>query len=507
MYYSMYVLSLWVGVLILITIVILELWSPFPIREHFTDLVFVGDSPFWARWMPRRGDVGLEPTGEQEGFVRDTRYFSGYTDVQRLGQDHDFCRMVQSKDDPEDTFFACALGGTEGLSTVKFRTPSTKDGFELSRDDYMNDVTKEGRAGYCRILKTSPDTFEAKCNPAGDTSFKPSLVIDSSPPSDIERLLSFYDGIVIWLRMRDDLLDYAKNIIVRTAGGMEMDETPRPEVTQGLEFNGKDQFLRIGDASDLSFGDTVQLRFIRAFSFWVYFDEFTNNAHVFDFGDGAGNNNVFCGIIGRGNSEAQESKEPECQALNTVPSAPSGAQCTEEVCPKVAMETGRANVNRWDCPKPELFGRIMPPLQPKSAPPKEAKTADLVYEIFDKKQRKLHIQVKNVIPLRKWVHIAITTSNNDPFRPGISIYQNGKQVHHEQDGWLPQESYTTRNYIGKSNWVNSTSTDANADELFKGKLFDFRAYRTTMTEKKIQETVEWGKEFLEKPTQESSPSE
>jgi hypothetical protein len=184
------------------------------------------------------------------------------------------------------------------------------------------------------------------------------------------------------------------------------------------------------------------------------------------------------------------------QATNTVPTAPSGQQCTEEVCPQVAMITSAANINQWSCPSPELFGKIMDPIQPKSAPPDDATTADLIYEIWDNKIRKLHIQVKNVIPLRKWVHIAITTTNNDAFKPGLKIYQNGEMVHEEPAAWLPQTNDTSHNYIGKSNWSNATSPFENADELFKGKMFDIRGYETLMTEDKIKDTVAWGKEML-----------
>lgn len=493
----MYAQSLWIGLILLIAIAIIELWKPALINESFENLVSVGDSAFWAKWIPRRGDVSLDPTEEQDGYLRDTRYFSGYTDIQRIGQDQDFCRMVQSKNDPEDTFFACALGGTDGLSTVKYRTPSVKDGFILSRDDYMNDLG-EGRSGYCRILKSEDGTFEAKCNPAGDTTFKTNLVMDSNPPKEIKTMLMFYEGIVFWLRMRDDLVDYAKNLIVSNAGDLEIDETPNPPVTQGLKFNGKDQYLRIGDTRDLAFGDVIQLRYLRAVSFWVYFEEFTNNAHIFDFGE-QNQPSVWCGILGRGNPGKQQT-EPQTlcfdQALNTVPTAPSGATCTEEVCPQTAMANSAANVNVWDCPAPELFGRIMDPVQPKASAPAEAKTADLLYEIWDKKQRKLHIQVKDVIPLRKWVHITITASNNDAFRPGLHVYRDGELVHKEESAWLPQDNYTTHNYIGKSNWMNVTSQYDNADELFKGKMFDFRGYKTTMTEKKIKDTYSWGKKML-----------
>jgi len=495
----MYEAYLWLGIILLLTVVVLEWWKPKLITEGFASLVSVGDSAFWARWMPRRGDVGPNPTDEQAGYIRDIRYFAGFTDVQRLGQDHDFCRMVQLDGRQDETFFACALGGTEGLSTVTYKTPSTKDGFELSRDDYMNDVLKEGRSGYCRILKTGPTTFEAKCNPAGDSSFQAKLVVDANPPKKIQTMLTFYQGIVFWLRLKDDLLDYAKNLTITTSGNMEIDEVPK-DTTEGLVFDGKDQFMKIGESNDLSFGDIVQLRYLRATCFWAYFEEFTNNAKIFDFGNGAGKDNVFVGIMGRGNpgKQQEDKKGVLCldQAINTVPEAPSGQQCTEEVDPKTALHLSSADVNRWDCPKQELFGRIMPPLQPKKAPEGDALFADLIYEIWDEKQRKLHIQVKNVIPLRKWVHIAITAEGGDPWKPALKIYANGVVVHTEESAWLPQTNYTTSNYIGKSNWANATSAYDNADELFKGKLFDFRGYRTAMTEKKVKDTVAWGQELL-----------
>lgn len=485
----MYDLSLWIAIILLIGVMIYELWKPKWVNEGFTDLVSVGGSSFWQKWMPRRGDIGQDPTGEPDGYIRDIRYFAGYTDVQRLGQDHDFCRMILPPNgEAKDMFFACALGGTEGLSSVKFRTPSIADGFEVSRDDYMN-------AGYCRILKRG-DGFQAMCNPIGDTSFK-SLSVDPAPPKDIVTLLSFYDGIVFWLRFKDSMDDFAKNLIVSTAGSIEIDERPAP-VTQGLEFNGVDQFLRLGDDRNLQFGDIVQLRYLRATSFWVYFEEFTNNAKIFDFGNGANADNVFVGIIGRGNLGTQQEEPSKCvdESERTVPDQPSGAQCVQEVSPEVAFATSRADVNTYDCPSPELFGRIMEPLEKKTKK-QNATSADLLYEIFEGKMRKLHVQVKNVFPIKKWTHIVITTTNNAAFSSGLKIYANGKLVHTEQSAFLPQTNYTTSNYIGKSNWANATSPYANADELFKGRLFDFRGYRTAFTEQKINDTYEWGQKLLQ----------
>ena len=240
---------------------------------------------------------------------------------------------------------------------------------------------------------------------------------------------------------------------------------------------------------------------MRGISFWVYFEEFTNNAKIFDFGNGPNQDNVFVGIIGRGNQTVQQD-EPNrpCvdESLKTIPDAPSGAQCTTEVSPQVAFATSRANIETYDCPSPEIFGRIMPPLDPKVVK-KDATTADMLYEIFDGKMRKLHIQVKNVFPLKKWTHITITTTNNSAFSSGLKIYANGKLVHTEASAFLPQTNYTKTNYIGKSNWANVTSPYANADELFKGRLFDFRGYRTAFSEQKIKDTYEWGQALLNKP--------
>jgi hypothetical protein len=490
--YSYYLL---ITLLILICIAVTEVINPRLINEGFSNLVSVGSGQ-WATWMPRRGDVGISSTDESDGFIRDIRYFHNYADVQRIGQDHDFCRMIMPKSsNTNDMFFACALGGTEGLSSIKYRTPSVSQGFEVSRDDYMNDALDEGRDSYCRILKTAPDMFQPICNPADDFSFKTVTIVDGKPPAPIQTLLTFYEGIMFWLRIRDDLLDYAKNLKINIAGGMEIDEVPAP-TTQGLAFDGVDQYLRIGDSNDLSFGKTIQLQSMRAVCFWVYFEEFTNNAKIFDFGE-AGQPSVFLGIIGRGNPGLQQEVFiKDCSTDETVPDAPSGQQCVLEQSPQVAMITSRANIEEYDCPSPEIFGRIMPPLHQKVPKVTEAVTADLLYEVWDGKMRKLHIQVKNVFPLRKWVHVCLTATSSDAIRPGLRLYVNGESTYTEPSAWLPQKNATTHNYIGKSNTMSVTSQNDNKDELFKGAMFDVRGYSQIMSKKKVKDTYNWGKTLL-----------
>jgi hypothetical protein len=119
-------------------------------------------------------------------------------------------------------------------------------------------------------------------------------------------------------------------------------------------------------------------------SFWVYFDEFTNNAKIFDFGNGAGKDNIFIGIIGRGNETAQMDtiRLNPCGLDNTstVPKAPSGAQNVEETTPENLMATSSANVDEYDCPKAEIYGRTLPPVQPFAMPQFKATSADLLYE-------------------------------------------------------------------------------------------------------------------------------
>jgi len=501
----MIVQVLWICVSILLVIAVFEIFWPDKLNEGFSSLIGVGDSPFWALHMPRRGDVGMNPKSEQGGYLREARYFADYVDVQNLGVKHDFCRMVQLASGTEkDTFFACALGGTEGLSSISFKTQSVKQGFQISRDDYMN-MTSYNTIGYCRILKLNEfDTpFQAICTATTENGFKDSALDtqDSNPPEEIQTLLNFYSGIVFWLRLIDDTKDYAQNLKIMTAGQIGVEETPpKPTIARTLHFDGYGQFLKIGDKPDLSFGDKIDLRYLRAISFWVFFEEFTNNAKIFDFGNGAGKDNVFLGIIGRGNENASQTpiRLNGCLLQNdsTVPEAPSGAQNVDETTPEYLMRTSSANVNEFNCDQPEIYGRTMPAVQPFAMPQFRATSADLLYEVWDSQQRKLHVQIPGVFPLQKWTHVVLTTTNNDAARPTLTFYVNGELVDTEVDAWLPQNGSTTKNYIGKSNWADDTSQASNADELFKGQLFDFRGYKTPMRPSKLKDTYQWGLQKL-----------
>ena len=123
------------------------------------------------------------------------------------------------------------------------------------------------------------------------------------------------------------------------------------------------------------------------------------------------------------------------------------------------MRTSSANVDEYTSTGFEMFPRKLPPSRVVPPQPKDAKPnmATLIYEVWDKKQRKMRIKINSVIPLQKWTHVAITAVTMDSSRPSIKVYINGEDVYTKVSGFLPQASTTTNNYIGKSNWMSATS--------------------------------------------------
>jgi len=486
--------TVWIGLCILLGALILEIFAPSKLSEGF-EVLMPQTQPkpnLITNLITRRSDVGIGR--EQGGIFQDRRYFAGYADVQRYGVQNDFCRMVTLSGE-EGLMFSCALAGTKG-SPTSFRTNTTKNGFRISRDDYMRDIIRDGRQAYCRILKGKDMTYQPLCVRAMDLRFNDVDEMDSDPPEEILTLLDFYAGCEIWLRLRDDMVDYMGRAIVQFSGGMKIDPTPRPTITQALYFNGENQFVRFGDTSELSLGNVVKMRSVRAFSVWVKFDSFTNNAHIFDFGDGPGVNNTWMGILGKGDASEDSGNRvrpaSDCPET-TIPDGPSGAQFCPELRPQELYETSAANVDDFTCPGITVYPNKIDPIQTKSVKSVTGATrATLQYEVWEQKLRKVQIKVNGAIPLGKWTHIVITAKNMDAMRPDLNVYVNGNLVFTQLQGYLPQAKVTSNNYLGKSNWANDFSGYEMRDELFNGSIFDFRVYSAPLPESKIKRILQWG---------------
>ena len=488
---------------LLILIIVWEWLRAKAFTEGFTDGVV---PEFFGRYFPRRYDVLPGQEREADGWVRNPRYYEGYVDLQRLGYKGDFCRVIEKEDSPDTRILACALAGQEGLDSLTYRTESARAGMIFRRDDYFRDVNGDGREDYGRIVKITPapqDAWAARAVLAGITRFKESSeVTDNSPPPEIADLLWFYEGIMVWFRWFDDMEDYAENAVIRIAGGASMDESPRKTNTRGLELNRlpavlegtpapAEQYIKLGENARLELDSLIQLRQLRAISVWVYFDEFTNNARIFDFGNGAGRDNVFVGIEGRGNSRSAFGK---LGARPTEQNAVCRAKAVPEQSPQLYLATSDANVDEWECPGPEPVDSTYP--EDESEGEDVEPTANLLFEIWDTQQRKMRIRVLNAIPLKRWTHIALTTTDSSSFRPTWQVFINGEKKFEEPDGHMPLKSYVTENYIGRSNWEGVSSQYQDADERFRGAMFDFRLYRAPMSASKIARSVQWGKAKL-----------
>jgi len=427
------------------------------------------------------------------------RYKDEYVDIQKLGHKSDLCRVVVKPGNPGSAMLACGLAGTDGTSSLSYRSKTKAEGLKLGRDDYYKDVNTDLRDDYCRIIKVKDaptDSWESWCIVAGLDSFKPQEIHDVSPPEPIRDLLWFYDGIMVWYRFKDDLLDYGENTHLALAGDIKIDEDPRKPKTDGIRINqvrknqmddppSADQFIRIGENSDLELEEKLELRQLRSFSFWVRFDMFTNNARIFDFGNGAGHDNIFIGIEGKGNTTAP---------LNAAKNAgkPANVVCTR-TAPKEMLPQDFLN-EVWSCAGPQPIDKDTEDLIEDDGVP-SVKRANLLFEIWDKEQRKMRIKIIDAIQERKWHHITFTTRDLS-FTPTWEIYIDGIRIFTHQNGHLAQTNYVTKNYIGRSNWENAQGQGEYKDERFRGSLFDFRMYRIPMPESKIHRTIEWGKTLL-----------
>jgi hypothetical protein len=507
-----------IACVILLCAVLYEMFRSRSIEGFTSNIVAAEDkSSFFGDYYPKRTDVVPGQTVEPAGWIRDLRYTEQYVDVQGIGLKNDFCRVIMRQDDPGSLIMACALAGTDGTSSASYSTRSRREGFKFSRDDYFTPVsstTTKKRQDYCRIIKTSQapeDAWAPMCAPATLPGFDKKEVQDNAAPPDIVTLLWFYDGLMAWYRFKDDLQDYAENTHLLLAGNITIEEDPTKTKTEGLQINAvpptlrdtpppAEQFIRIGENEALEFDTEFEIRELRSVAVWAKFDLFTNNARIFDFGNGAGHGNVLLGIEGKGNTIKQ--KTTGAVAAATAQPEENAPVCNRtapiEVSPQLYMKKTAANVEVYECPGPEPIDSAVNPADQAEEKEVSVSQANLLFEIWDSEQRKMRIRIVDAIQEGKWHHIVLTTTDT-AFRPTWQVYIDGVKIFTQTDGHLPQTALTTKNYIGKSNWEQQPGQGDYKDERFRGSLFDMRFYRVPMSESKVMKTLEWGKALLGQP--------
>lgn len=497
--------SLFIGIacIVLLSIMIYEMVKTQ--KQEQIEGFATTNQEYFAKYYPKRSDVVPGQTTEREPpWIRDLRYKEQYVDIQKLGTKSDLCRVVVKRDDPGSMIMACALAGTDGTTSVGYRTRSKKEGFKFSRDDYFKDVKKDLRDDYCRIIKVKnapEDTWEVWCAIAGLESFEKKEMKDTEPPDHIVELNWFYEGIMMWYRFKDDMIDYAENTKLGIAGNIQINQNPTANTTKGVKINEvlesqtenpppAEQFLRVGENSEMEIENKMNLKELRAFSMWVKFDIFSNNARIFDFGNGSGHDNVFLGIEGKGNDTAPLGAKKGDLPANVV----CQRKAPREIAPAEYMKMTESNVELWDCPGPQPVEHDTEEAEPEKKTT-SVKRANLIFEIWDKEQRKMRMKILDCVQEAKWHHIAFTTKDMS-FLPTWEVYIDGLRVFSKEDGCLPQTNYTIMNYIGRSNWETAPGQGEYKDERFRGSLFDFRMYRIPMSETKILKTLAWGKKQI-----------
>ena len=417
-----------------------------------------------------RSDIGLLSEGwtEEAGYERDLRYAETFTDIQGLGVAADFCRAVRRGGDSTTTHIACALGRRDGMDTMEYRSPSVREGFRMSRDDYWRRNPQSKRMDYGRILRDRhTGEFFAALAIAGPDGFKSTEEHDTAPPSAIKTLLDAYDGILAWYRWIDDTQDYAENTVLSVRGNPTFPSLLKPDATRGLELNRWTPAAQAAAEPPTAPADRDVLRWgepgtlvldrpghIRAFSFWVYWDTFqgTPTPTILDFStDGARKNRVWFGVEG-GAADLQPPPRPIVQ-----PAA--------EVTPQQLTAI---------CPQPE-------PYRPPLAQPASRNQATYVFEIWDEEQRIMRLVAPHAAHTGIWQHIVLTTTDSTTYWPTWQLYVDGRLAATRNDGRAIPALELTHNFIGRG---------------FRGCLVDFRVYKKPMPAEKRTAAMAWAQRRL-----------
>jgi len=438
-------------------------------------------------FAPQRSDIGYAADGwdEYSGYKRDLRYSETFVDIQGLGVATDFCRAVSKIADPESLRMSCAIGRRDGMDTMEYNSATKRDGFRFSRDDYWR--SKGRRSDYCRILKdeTTGEWF-AGCAIAEPTGFstKRQEDRDSEPPEAIQRLLTAYEGILVWFRWQDDREDYAQNAAFSAYGNpiWPLSTMLNPTVTRGLQLNrwpaaSQDagepapplrDYLRWGEVGTYELHQTIQPRQIRTIAFWIWWDAIEKDATVFESKNPSKalgrKDRIALGVEGGGHALAAAPRGPPAEPFKKV----GGLLCARE-----AQEL-----------RPEIIQCIGPVTEPATLerPRQEGSAAAYYFEIWDEENRIMRLNgPKGSAKAGVWQHVAVTVTDVAEWWPTWQMWIDGSLVAQKENGRLSPAMELKENYIGQK---------------VRGCIQDFRMYSTPMVPEKLKAAIAWSKPKL-----------
>lgn len=443
----------WIVIILLIGYIVSETLGS-KIREGFA--------------VPRRMDVGATYEGwthEETGYVRDIRYAETYTDVQGHGVAADFCRAVYKKGDPTSLHIACALATREHMDTMEYKSPSLKDGFRFSRDDYWRDVNGDGRMDYCRILRDeNTGGFVSTCAMATADQIGPREERDTEPPASIRQLLEAYEDCLTWFRFQDDAVDSVNSAVLEYHGRPEIPSLIHPLKTRGIQFNRLSaetpavgpptDYFAWGERGTLHLDQDIAPSQIRAITFWVWLDAFTNQTRVME----------CC------NPTSKTVKDLVWIGVETIGKYLPPALPTNVYDP--ALELRADEIYR--------LGQQVEPVRVPDRRQFQEEQSSWVFEIWDEEQPILRLSAPHTARTGKWQHVAIMTTDSTSWWPTWQIWIDGEKKAEKKDGRLIPALYLTQNKLG----------------LMSGCLQDFRIYKKPLSAAKLQTTISYGRAKL-----------
>jgi len=453
-------LAIWIALAIIVAYVVSGMFGSRTIKEGFSALT-----------MPLRSDIGFARDGweEESGYERDLRYSETFADVQGLGAATDFCRAVQRRGDPDSLRMVCALGRRDGFDTMEYRSRSRGEGFCWSRDDYWRkgigcDGQPTGRMDYCRIIKDEiTGEWYSSCAVAGRNGFAVTEERDTAPPPHIRQLLEAYEDASVWYRLFDDVEDYTHNTVLEFHGRPEIPKLLKADVSRGLQFNRRasdplKDYVRWGEPGQLTLGQAVLPRQIRAISFWVWLDTMEKQPRVLDCGNmadgGQMRDRVWIGIEG-GDRDLPA-------AMTTVPKLTPPAA---EFRPAAALALGSpVEPLHPDAALPATLHH------PDSDKPPAPTSGTWVFEIWDGEQRIMRLKADHTARAGQWQHVVLTTTDSTSWWPTWQMWIDGTVVASRVEGRTIPALTLAENYLGRG---------------MRGCLQDFRIYTKPMTAEKI----------------------